>query len=109
MATSNELKELTVRLKNLEEKLETVSRRGSVEALSETDIAAFHKVQAAFWEDGTCGINETSPCILRCNVFHGGKVIKVPQPCDIECTCGPCNIFGPMVNVGALRFRGLGG
>ena len=105
----DELKELRLRVRDLEAKLETVSRRSAVEDLSEADIEAFHKVQNAFWEDGSCGINETSPCILRCNIFNAGKVIKIPKPCDIECTCGPCNIFGPMVNVGALRFRGLGG
>ena len=75
MAASDELKELNVRLKNLEAKLETVSRRNKVEGLSARDIAAYHKVQPAFWEDGTCGINETSPCILRCNVINQGKVI----------------------------------
>ena len=109
MAASDELKELNVRLKNLEAKLETVSRRNKVEELSARDIAAYHKVQQAFWEDGTCGINETSPCILRCNVINQGKVIQIPRSCDIECTCGPCNIFGPLVNAAAFRFRGLGG
>ena len=109
MAASDELKDLAVRLKNLESKLETVSRRAAVEGLTAKDIAAYHKVQVAFWEDGTCGINETSPCILRCNVINQGKVIPIPKPCDIECTCGPCNIYGPMVNAAAFRFRGLGG
>ncbi len=108
MADRDELRDLDVRLKNLESKLETVSRRNSVEQLTAKDIAAYHKVQVAFWEDGSCGINETSPCILRCNVIHQGKVIPIPKPCDYECTCGPCNIFGPMVQFAAQRFRGLG-
>ena len=109
MAMSDDLKELSVRLKNLESKLETVSRRAAVSELSAKDIEAYHKVQLAFWEDGTCGINETSPCILRCNVIHQGKVISIPKPCDVECTCGPCNIYGSMVGLAAQRFRGLGG
>jgi hypothetical protein len=109
MADRDELKELAVRLENVESKLETVSRRSKVEDLSAKDIAAYHKVQLAFWEDGTCGINETSPCILRCNVIHQGKVIPIPKPCDYECTCGPCNIYGPMISLAAYRFRGLGG
>ena len=109
MAGRDELKELRVRLESLEAKLGTVSRRTKVQELSAEDIAAYHKVQSAFWDDGSCGINETSPCILRCNIFHEGKVIPIPRPCDIECTCGPCNIFGPLVNLAAFRFRGLGG
>jgi hypothetical protein len=108
MADGDELKDLAVRLENLEAKFGTISRRSKLEELSAEDVAAYHKVQVAFWEDGTCGINETSPCILRCNAINEGKVIPILKVCDYECTCGPCNIFGPMVNVGALRFRGLG-
>jgi hypothetical protein len=105
----DELKDLELRLENLEKRIGTVSRRPAAAQLSAADIAAYHKVQVAFWEDGTCGINETSPCILRCNVFNEGKVIPIPKPCDIECTCGPCNIFSPLASLATLRFRGLGG
>jgi hypothetical protein len=105
----DDLKDLQVRLENLEKKIGTVARRAKVADLTVEDIAAYHKVQSAFWEDGTCGINETSPCILRCNIINEGKVIPIPKPCDIECTCGPCNIFTPLAALAALRFRGLGG
>jgi hypothetical protein len=102
------LKEVVLRLERLEEKVGTVARKGRATELTEEDIKAYHKVQNAFWEDGTCGINETSPCILRCNVVTGGRVIPIPKPCDFECTCGPCNIWGPVLG-GGFRFRGLGG
>ena len=103
-----DLKEVLVRLKNLEETVSTIARKNRVAELSAADVAAYHKVQNAFWEDGTCGINETSPCIYRCNVITGGKVVPIPKPCDVECTCGPCNIWNPIL-AGAFRFRGLGG
>lgn len=104
---SDELKDVMLRLERLEEKVSTVGRQPRAAELSAKDIAAYHKVQNAFWEDGTCGINETSPCVLRCNVFTGGKIVPLPKPCDIECTCGPCNIFGSVLGQ-AFRFRGLG-
>ncbi len=103
-----DLKEVLIRLTNLEEKVGTISRKNKASELSAEDITAYHKVQNAFWEDGTCGINETSPCIFRCNVITGGKVIPIPKPCDFECTCGPCNIWGPIL-ANVFRFRGLGG
>ena len=105
---SEELKEVMVRLESLEKKFDTVTRQTAVSKLSSKDIAAYHKVQVAFWEDGTCGINETSPCIIRCNLVTGGKVVPIPKPCDFECTCGPCNVWG-MVRGGGWRFGGLGG
>ena len=105
---ADDLKEVVMRLDRLEEKVGTIARRTKVAELSAEDVAAYHKVQNAFWEDGTCGINETSPCVFRCNVITGGRVVPIPKPCDIECTCGPCNIWGPILG-GGFRFRGLGG
>jgi hypothetical protein len=108
MAGEEHLKELNVRLERLERKLDTVAQPGASAELTEADITAYHKVLNAFWEDGTCGINETSPCVLRCNVWKGGKVVPIPRPkrCINECTCGPGGI-----DIGALerlRFGGLG-
>ena len=65
MAEKDELKDLAVRLENLEAKLETVSRRPKVDDLSEADIAAYHKVQLAFWEDGAAG--STRPARASCD------------------------------------------
>lgn len=105
---SDELKEVVMRLDRLEEKIGTIGRKVNVSELSAVEVAAYHKVQTAFWEDGTCGINETSPCVFRCNIVTGGRVIPIPKACDFECTCGPCNIWGPVLG-GGFRFRGLGG
>ena len=115
MAGEKDLKEVSLRLERLEAKLDTIGQASSVGELTEADIAAFHKVQNAFWEDGSCGINETSPCVLRCNIWKGGRVVKIPRiptRCDVECTCGPCNIgcgFGGAAGGGLSRFGGLGG
>ena len=117
MADEMDLKEVSLRLERLEAKFDTQDRQPAVSALTEQDLAAYHKVQNAFWEDGTCGINETSPCILRCNILKDDLVVQLPPPtrCDIECTCGPCNLgnLGGLAGLGGLgggiRFRGLGG
>ena len=104
----SELKEVLARLESLEAKVGTISRPSAAAKLEKADIAAYHKVQLAFWEDGTCGINETSPCIIRCNIVTGGRIVPIPKACDFECTCGPCNIWGA-VRGGGWRFGGLGG
>ncbi len=102
------MKEVLVRLERLEEKIgATSSVEPKVAKLTVEEVNAYHKVVTALWEDGTCGINETSPCIFKCNVVHSGKVVPIPRKCDVECTCGPCNIFGPAMG-GAWRFGGLG-
>ena len=114
---ADDLKELALRLERLEEKLDTVGQAESVAALTEEDIAAYHKVQNAVWEDGSCGINESSPCVLLCNVFKGGRIVKVKwrRPPINECTCGPCMLdnLRDLIDVGKLnqlqRFGGLGG
>ena len=102
------LKEVVLRLERLEEKVGTVAQKSRASELTAEDIAAYHKVQNAFWEGGGCGINETSPCILKCHVVTGGRVVPIPKPCDFECTCGPCNIWGSVLG-GGFRFRGMGG
>jgi hypothetical protein len=100
------LKDVLLRLDRLEEKVGTISAAPKVARLSVEEVAAYHKVVTALWEDGTCGINETSPCVFKCNVVTGGKVVPVPRKCDVECTCGPCNVYGPAFG-GAWRFSGL--
>jgi len=102
------LKDVAVRLERLEERVGTVARKTKASELTAEDVAAYHKVQNAFWEDGSCGINETSPCVFRCNLVVSGRVVPIPKPCDVECTCGPCNFWGPVLG-GGFRFRGLGG
>lgn len=101
------LKEVVLRLERLEEKIGSITTSPKVARLSIEEVNAYHKVATALWEDGTCGINETSPCVFKCNVVTGGKVIPIPRKCDVECTCGPCNVFGPVLG-GGWRFGGLG-
>lgn len=109
MASEDPLKEVNLRLERLEAKLDTVARTPSVSNLTADDIAAFHKVRNAFWEDGSCGINETSPCI-GCNAFVNDRVVKIPIPTPLaECICGPC-MCGVGGSFGGIqRFGGLGG
>lgn len=106
----DDLKELNVRLERLEAKLDTVAAASSRTEISEKDVAAFHRVQNAFWEDGSCGINETSPCIVKCAIFKNKRLIPIPRVFDRECICGPCNIGSQIGQFGGLqRFGGLGG
>ena len=77
-------KEILLRLERLEEKINTISVSHNVTKLTAAEVAAYHKVVTALWEDGTCGINETSPCVFKCNVIVTGKVVPIPRKCDVE-------------------------
>lgn len=110
-----QMKNMELRLERIEKAIENIAKPvvNRAATLSEDDIAAYHRVREVLWEDGTCGINETSPCVISCRIIDKiCKVVPIPicKPCDVECTCGPCNIwtdFQP--NYGALyRFRALG-
>ena len=109
MADEKMMKEVLIRLDRLEEKVGAISvtPRAKVATLTEAEVNAYHKVVTALWEDGTCGINETSPCVFKCDVITAGKVVPIPKKCDVECTCGPCNIYGPVMGE-SWRFRNLG-
>jgi hypothetical protein len=104
-------KEVLLRLKSLEDKVGTISAapKSEVSTLTEAEVNAYHKVATALWEDGTCGINETSPCVFTCNVVNKGKVVPIPKPCIRECTCGPCacDLYGLAASM-SYRFRSLG-
>lgn len=109
MADPN-LKEVVLRLERLEEKLGG-PRDPKATKLTAREVETYHKVNAALWEDGSCGINETSPCIWKCYVFDAGRLKPVPQictPCIYECICGPCGIYRQAAG-GGWRFGGLGG
>lgn len=107
-----QLKNMELRLERIEKAIDSIAKP-VVSQLSEDDITAYHRVREVLWEDGTCGINETSPCVVTCRIIDKVcKVVPIPicKACDVECTCGPCNIwteFQP--NYGGLyRFRALG-
>jgi hypothetical protein len=105
------VKELSLRLERIEKALEAVVRRPAAEEVSAEDLKAYAKVRAAFgWEGGTCGINETSPCVLACRIPAPCRLPPI-RFCDFECTCGPCmpGSFGTGGFGGGGRFGGLGG
>src|SRR5215203_1713053 len=110
--SNGDLKDLELRLERIEKAIDTLAKPArSGTALSEADVAAFHRVREVLWEDGCCGINETSPCVISCIIVDKiCKVIPIPQPCDFECSCGPCNIFTEFgtLNGGLARFSRLG-
>jgi hypothetical protein len=102
---------MELRLERIERAVDTLPKARTA-SLSEEDIAAYHRVRSALWEDGTCGINETSPCVIPCRIID--KVchpIPICRVCDVECMCGPCM---PAVDTaaalrgGASRFGSLG-
>jgi hypothetical protein len=104
------LKELSLRLERIEKAIETLPRPTSA-SLSEEDLAAYHRVRNVLWDDGTCGINETSPCVISCRIIDKiCRVIPLCRICDVECTCGPCNVFADLgvLRGGAFRFGNLG-
>ena len=109
---SDDLKELSLRLERIEKALDTLPRRTSAEELTAEEMRAYVKVRAAIGEWGTCGINETSPCVVVC---RQPVVCRTPIPicrfCDFECTCGPCAMCGAGGGAmgGGGRFGGLGG
>lgn len=101
----SDLKEMELRLERIEKAIATLAKPRGQATISEEDVAAYHRVRSVMWEDGTCGINETSPCVISCRIID--KIcrivpipIPIPKPCDFECTCGPCNVF---TDFGILR------
>jgi hypothetical protein len=104
------LKDLELRLERIEKAIETLPKSVGA-SLSEEDVAAYHRVRSVLWEDGTCGINETSPCVISCRIIDKVcRVIPIFRVCDVECSCGPCNVFTDLgiLRGGAERFGNLG-
>ena len=106
---ADELKQILVKLERLEDRLNTIERRRTPESISKEEMAAFTKVRDMLaWDpDWTCGINETSPCVVvRC---WRPKTCwpTICRPCDVECSCGPLVGGGGLGAAG--RFGGLGG
>ena len=112
--SDKEMKELELRLERIEKAVETIAaQRPGLASLSAEEIDVYHKVRSALWEEGTCGINETSPCVISCRVVEKiCKVVPIPicRICDVECTCGPCSVYTDLdvLHGGFQRFRELG-
>ncbi len=103
----NELEKLELRIGKIERLLEeTLTKRASANITAE-EMAAYQKVKdvvAADWGE-FCGINDCFRCvIIRCLQCYSGP--SLCRACDVECSCGPCNIgqFGGSMR----RFQNLG-
>jgi hypothetical protein len=110
---ADDLRQILTKLEQIENRLNTIERRRAPEPISAEELQAYAKVRdlVAWSDETTCGINETSPCIIRrCWWFvpPRGAGLCIPQRCDVECVCGPCNIGGG-AGGGVGRFGGLGG
>jgi hypothetical protein len=110
MAQSDDLKKLEMRIDKLESMLSSSARAREAADLTADEIKAYQKVRDVVAADygEFCGINDCFRCIVfRCLRCYEPVPIPIPRPCDVECSCGPCNVgrFGG----GAGRFSGLGG
>jgi hypothetical protein len=110
MAENDRLSKLELRLERIEKLMERAVTERKPEALSAEEIAAYRKVRDVVAIDygEFCGINDCFRCIVvRCwqpPVLCDRFCVR---PCDIECTCGPCNPGGAIG--GMRRFGSLGG
>jgi hypothetical protein len=108
MAQGDDIKTLEMRIRKLETMLSETAERREATNLSADEIRAYQKVRdviAADWGE-FCGINDCFRCIVvRCLRCY--EPVPIPRPCDIECSCGPCNIG--RLGGGMSRFSGLGG
>lgn len=109
MSDANEIKQLELRIVELEKKLELATRRASAAQINAEEMQTYQKVRdilAADYGD-FCGINDCYRCIvLRC----GGVsqcITRCIQRCIFECTCGPCN--PGVISQGLGTFSQLGG
>jgi hypothetical protein len=108
---ADEMKELSLRIQKIEKMLEnlTVERAPTAEELTEDEIAAFQKVRDVISADfgKFCGINDCYRCVVvRCQTVCQTVCDIICNPCDVECSCGPCNVGGLKGRVS--RFGKLG-
>lgn len=108
---SNEMKELSLRIEKIEKILEgiAVERAPTASELTKEEVAAYHKVRDVVAIDWGrfCGINDCFRCVVtRCSSICQVVCDIICNPCDVECTCGPCSPGGLRGRVS--RFGGLG-
>lgn len=108
---ADEMKELSLRIDRIEKLLTdiAVERAPVATELTKDEIAAFQKVRDVVAVDygKFCGINDCYRCIItRCATICQVVCDIVCNPCDVECSCGPCNIGGLRGRVS--RFGGMG-
>ncbi len=107
---ADEMKELSLRIEKIEKMLEGIAaERAPAADLTKEEIQAFRKVRdvVAADLDLFCGINDCFRCIImRCQRICDVVCDVICRPCDVECSCGPCNVGGLRGRVS--RFGGLG-
>lgn len=109
---ADEMKELSLRIEKIEKMLEGIAapRAPAATNLTQEEIAAFQKVRdvVSVEFDKFCGINDCFRCIVvRCQTICQTVCDVICNPCDVECSCGPCNLGGGLRGrVG--RFGGMG-
>ncbi len=92
-------KDLSLRIERIEKLLEGIAaeRVPVATELTEDELKAFQKVRdvvAVDWGN-MCGINDCYRCIVvRCITTCQTVCDIVCQPCDVECSCGPCSAGG---------------
>ncbi len=110
MAESGDMKKLEMRIGRIEQLVESLAGRSEATDLSEGEIKAYQKVRdviAADWGE-FCGINDCFRCIIvRCIQRCITLCDIICNPCDTECSCGPCGYGGFRGNL--RRFSGMGG
>lgn len=109
---SDNVKELSLRIERIEKMIEGIAiERAPVKSdLTKEEIKAFRKVSDMVAVDfgHFCGINDCFRCIVvRCQSICQVVCDNICNPCDVECSCGPCGLGGGLrgrVN----RFGGMG-
>ena len=108
MAGESDIKQLELRIKELEDQLKQLRATHEAVNISAEEVKAYRKVRdvLALDPDTECGINECSRCIInRC--INRCIVNRCIVRCIFECTCGPCNL-GDFTIGGGGRFGNLG-
>ena len=108
MPDQSDIQKLEMRIIELENELKQLRARREPEDITADELKAFRKVSEMLHADfgEFCGINDCARClVMRCNIDP--TVCRIVF-CDIECTCGPCNL-GRFTRGGGGRFGGLGG
>ena len=108
---SDDIKELSLRIQKIEKLVEHLAteRAPATASLTQDEIAAYQKVRDIIAADygRYCGINDCFRCVIvRCITSCITLCDTVCTPCDVECSCGPCNIGGIRGKTG--RFGNLG-
>jgi len=111
----DQIRKLELRIKELEDQLQTQRAQPEVSDLSADEVKAFMKVREMLQVDWGefCGINDCmriNRLCDRCIRWPSETISRCVHTCGciFECFCGPCN-FGGFSAGGGGRFSQLGG